>query len=101
MALADGLGAGIPEITEEVIRFNGPRECGHPRNDELIIPYPSEQAEGIGPGQTAIDGDFFGAGVTVKHRSCNGDCCYETFMFEKSMDATERGRTKADCIRIT
>lgn len=89
VVLAGGLGKGPPEITDKVIRFNGPEECGHPPNDELVIPYPSNDAEGIGSSSTAIDGDFYGLGVTVKHRSCNGSCCYETFTLEKSMDASD------------
>ena len=86
VVLAGGLGKGPPEITKDVIRFNGPEECGHSANEELVIPYPSNDAEGIGPSSTAIDGDFFGVGVTVKHRCCNGSCCYETFTLEKAID---------------
>ncbi len=89
VVLASGLGKGPPEITDEVIRFNGPEDCGHPPNEELVIPYPSGDAEGVGSSATAIDGDFYGLGVTVKHRCCNGSCCYETFTFEKSMHASD------------
>ena len=39
--LAGGLGEGIPEITDDVIRFNGLNECGHAPTDDLVIPYPS------------------------------------------------------------
>ncbi|MGC9951682.1 MAG: hypothetical protein ABSF64_35465 [Bryobacteraceae bacterium] len=90
VVLAGGLGKGPPEITNEAIRFNGPEECGHLPNDELVIPYPSKDGEGIGPSETAIDGDFFGLGVTVKHRCCDGSCCYETFEFDKSMDTSDK-----------
>src|SRR5580704_19142324 len=90
VVLAGGLGKGPPEITDNLIRFNGPEECGHPANDELVIPYPSNAAEGIGSSSTAIDGDFYGLGVTVKHRCCNGSCAYETFTLEKSMDASNK-----------
>lgn len=83
VVLAGGLGTGPPEITERVICFNGPEQCGHPPNEELVIPYPSAEAEGVGPSWTAIDGDFYGVGVTVKHRCCNGSCCFETFAFER------------------
>src|SRR5713226_3530147 len=83
--LTGGLGEGPPEITDDGIRFNGPRKCGHPENEDLVIPYPSEAAHGIGPSATAIDGDFYGFGVTVAHRCCNGSCCYEPFSFPKSM----------------
>lgn len=84
--LADGLGEGIPEITDEVIRFNGLSECGHPQTDELVIPYPSEQAHGIGPSSTAIDGSYYDLGVTVKHRCCNGRCSFETFSFARTKE---------------
>ena len=81
--LAGGLGIGPPEITHERIWFNGPEQCGHPLNEDLIIPYPSPEAEGVGPASTAIEGDFYGVGVTVRHRCCNGSCSFETFSFER------------------
>jgi len=84
--LAGGLGKGPPEITDELICFNGPEDCGHPANEELAIPYPSIDAEGIGPSSTAINGDFYRLGVTLKHRCCNGSCCYETFSFPKALE---------------
>jgi hypothetical protein len=74
------------KFTMEVLRFNGPVNCGHPKNEELVIPYPSDSAQGIGPSTTAIDGDFYGVGVTVRHRCCNGSCCYETFELPKAME---------------
>ncbi len=64
--------------------FNGLRACWHPQNDELVIPYPSESAHGIGPNATAIDGDFHNVGVTLRHRCCNGCCSYETFLLSRS-----------------
>ena len=81
--LAGGLGEGIPEITDDVIRFNGLNECGHTPTDDLVIPYPSEHAHGIGPSSTAIDGSFHQLGVTVRHRCCNGRCSYESFCLAK------------------
>src|SRR5713226_3835346 len=62
--LAGALGDGPPEITEDAISFNGLNECGHPQTDELVIPYPSEHARGVGPSSTAIDGSYYGLGVT-------------------------------------
>lgn len=84
--LAGGLGEGTPEITEDVVRFNGLNACGHPPTDELVIAYPSEHAHGIGPSSTAIDGSFYELGVTVKHRCCNGRCSFETFCLAKSRE---------------
>ncbi len=95
VVLAGGLGTGPPEITDEVMRFNGPEDCGHPLNDELVIPYPSDDAQGVGSNATAIDGDFYGLGVTVKHRCCNGSCCFETFEFEKSLEVADKEPNQA------
>jgi hypothetical protein len=81
--LAGGLGTGPPEITGTLIRINGIQDCGHPANEELVIPYPTDDAEGIGPSTSAIVGDYYGIGVQVKHRCCNGSCAYETFVLDK------------------
>ena len=54
----------------------------------MVIPYPSEHAEGIGPSSTAIDGSFYDLGVTIKHRCCNGRCSFETFRLEKQLPPT-------------
>ncbi len=100
LELAGGLGTGPPEVTDDVIRFNGLTNCGHPKNDELVIPYPSDDAHGIGPSSTAIDGDFFGGGVTVRHRCCNGSCSYETFTFEKTINLRPHSKPDKDGLYI-
>jgi hypothetical protein len=82
---AGALGEGPSELSDEIIQFNGLIDCGHPANEELIISYPSPQAEGVGPSSTAIDGSFYDLGVTVRHRCCNGSCCYEAFTLGKAM----------------
>jgi len=74
--LADWDGKGMPTITDDLIRFNGASDCGHPENQDLIIPYPTPEAQGVGPNSTAIEGDFYGWGVTVQHRCCNGHCSF-------------------------
>lgn len=84
--LAGGLGEGPPVLNDDSICFNGLRECGHSPNEELIIPYPCESAQGIGPSATAIVGEFFNVGVTVRHRCCNGQCSFETFLLARSKD---------------
>ncbi len=84
--LAGGLGEGPPTITSELICFNGLDECGHTRNEDVSIPYPSADAQGVGPSSTAIDGSFYNLGVTLKHRCCNGRCSFETFTLRKSRD---------------
>ena len=83
--LAGRFGQGPPEITNQEIAFNGVDECGHPPAEDLVIPYPSEQAQGVGPSSTAIDGSFYDLGVTIKHRCCNGRCSFETFGLEKQL----------------
>src|SRR5437899_11644811 len=76
------------------------------QNEDLVIPYPSEAAHGVGPSATAIDGDFYGVGVTVAHRCCNGSCCYETFSFPQSMklqphdEPDEHGPTSTSSRRL-
>lgn len=86
IVLAGGLGEGLPEIMESAISFNGLNECGHPQTDEIMIPYPSEFAQGAGPSSTAIDGSFFNLGVTLRHRCCNGRCSFETFRLARTKD---------------
>lgn len=83
--LAGFAGEGPPEMTNALIRFNGLKDCGHPENQEIVIPYPSENAEGIGPSSTALERDPDGITTLIKHRCCNGQCCYETFSFPRSM----------------
>jgi hypothetical protein len=77
--LAGGLGKGVPEIDDDGIRFNGMHDCGHPKNEEISIPYPSEYAEGVGLSSSAVDETSEGLTTLLKHRCCNGNCDYETF----------------------
>ena len=84
--LAGPSGDGAPEITDEVICFNGLTECGHPKNEDILVPYPAESAEGIGPSSTAIDESGNGPITLVKHRCCGGSCVYETFNLPRCVD---------------
>lgn len=86
--LADGLGDGEPEITSQLVQFNGATRCGHPKNELISIPWPSEGAGGIGNGDDAIVGNWF-AGVELQTRACNGDCSYETFSFPRTIKLRE------------
>ncbi|HWE49597.1 MAG TPA: hypothetical protein VG273_07410, partial [Bryobacteraceae bacterium] len=81
--LAGPSGCDEPEITDDCIVFNGVSECEHPKNEEIVIPYPSDEARGIGPNSRAIVGDWYGWGVVLRHRCCNGDCAYESFVLPK------------------
>lgn len=80
--LADGCGEGEAIITFEDVCFNGPENCGHPKNHELGLVWPSQVAGGVNGSGNAIDGSWF-AGATVENRCCNGDCSYETFSFPR------------------
>jgi hypothetical protein len=93
--LAGAGGKGPPDISEELIRFNGLTECGHPKNDEIAVPYPLEDAEGIGPSSTAV-ANIDGLVSYLKHRTCNGSCSYETFSFPRSLDQTRRSEPAED-----
>jgi hypothetical protein len=83
--LADWKGENEPEIRENLIRFNGVCQCGHPKNEGIVIPYPAEQARGIGPSETAILGSWYEAGVELQHRCCSGQCCHEAFLFPRDV----------------
>ncbi len=89
--LAGGLGEGPPDITEQIVRFNGRTDCGHPKNEEISIPYPSEGAEGVGPNSSALDENADGVVTRVRHRCCDGRCSYETFSFPRSLDTKLHG----------
>lgn len=78
--LAGGSGEGEPRLDTENVCFNGTVNCRHPANHELVIPWPTAKAGGVGT--TAIAGHWF-AGVEISTRCCNGDCSYETFDFPR------------------
>lgn len=82
LKLAGPDGTGEPVINEDEISFNGARNCGHPKRYELVIPWPSEDAGGVMVDGCDIKGCWF-AGVIVETRICNGDCSYESFLFER------------------
>jgi hypothetical protein len=82
--LAGWDGRDEPTINDELIRFNGVDDCGHPKNEEIVVPYPLDDARGIGPSHNAI-GECDWA-VRLKHRCCGGSCSHETFAFPKVTD---------------
>lgn len=77
--LAGPLGEGLPEIDEDHISFNGLWHCGHVPNEEIRIPFPAVDAAGVGTSINAVEGSYFGMGTLLKHRTCDGNCSYETF----------------------
>jgi len=86
ISLAGGNGDGEPQVTEEGIIFNGNQHCGHLKNAEICIPWPSEHAKGIAGFTEDVESGHWFAGVTIDKRVCNGDCSYETFHFPRVME---------------
>lgn len=83
LVLAGPDGTGRPEIGPHVIAFNGRARCGHKRDTEIVIPWPTKGAGGIArSSESAKAGGWFG-GALVRERTCNGDCSYESFVFER------------------
>jgi len=83
--LGDARGEGEPIIDYDEVSFNGLRNCGHPKNHNIVIPWPSKTASGVGVSNTAIRGKWF-AGVELETRCCNGDCSYESFSFPRVIE---------------
>lgn len=80
--LAAGDGKEQPHIDAELICFNGVTACGHPENSAVVIPWPSENASGVGNG---YHGEQWFAGAKLDARTCDGDCSYETLYFPRSV----------------
>jgi hypothetical protein len=98
--LAGPLGEGLPEIDADHIAFNGLWHCGHAKNEEIAIPFPAPDAAGIGSSVDAVEGSYFGMGTLLKHRTCDGNCSYETFRLSRQCDDTARiakGRFANSC----
>jgi hypothetical protein len=85
--LADGVGKNISVLNNKEITFNGKRDCGHRKDEEIVIPWPSKDAGGVANNwkEDAKVGDWF-AGAEINKRTCNGDCSYETFKFPLKME---------------
>jgi len=81
--LAGPLGEGLPEIDSAHITFNGLWHCGHAENSEIVIPFPAAKAAGVGNSMDAVEGLYFGLGTRLRHRTCDGNCSYETFSFAR------------------
>lgn len=57
--LAGPLGGDLPEIDADHIAFNGLWECGHVKNEQIVIPFPAADAAGIGSSMDAVEGSYF------------------------------------------
>ena len=99
--LAGPLGDGEPVITNDEVIFNGSKNCGHPKNDAVVIPWPAETVKnGVAPkSEDAIVGSWF-AGVLLLQRTCNGDCSYETFYFPRVIDLKEKPLGEIDYYKM-
>ena len=98
--LAGPLGRDLPEIDADHITFNGQWDCGHVKNQEIVIPFPAANAAGIGTSINAVEGSYYGMGTLLKHRTCDGNCSYETFRLVRTchnMDKVENGRYSDSC----
>lgn len=82
--LAGSDGSGSPVITYDKILFNGCSICGHPANEEITIPWPTDNAGGIAdPFEQVQTGIWANVGALIEKRICNGDCSYESFYFPR------------------
>lgn len=81
--LGNGLGKGVPIVSVEEIYFNGLAACGHPKNSNISIPWPTATASGVNKGKPEA-GTWF-AGTTLDTRTCDGDCSYETVGFPRDI----------------
>jgi len=81
--LAGPLGEGLPVIDTDSIAFNGVWHCGHAKNEEIVIPFPVTDASGVGSSIDAVESSYFGMGTLLRHRTCDGNCSYETFSFSR------------------
>lgn len=88
--LADGRGDNIAVLNATEITFNGKQKCGHKKDEEIVIPWPSKNAGGVANNwlEDAKVGNWF-AGAEIEKRTCNGDCSYETFSFSLKMKIDE------------
>lgn len=91
--MAGPLGDGKPVITGDLIAFNGPANCGHSADFDLVIPWPTSDAGGVLAG--GIPGTWF-AGHMVDTRLCPGDCSYESFVLERIYAPMEWERPDED-----
>ena len=76
--LANPDGREEPEINSNFIGFNGVANCGHTPNPDVRLPWPIVTAHGVGTNA--------GQGGALPHRTCNGDCSYESHWFERVQD---------------
>lgn len=85
--LAGAGGVGLPEIGPSRISFNGIKDCGHAKNPNIYISFPTDEASGIGDSRNAI-AQANPPHVRLTRRTCDGTCNYESFPLERSMKSS-------------
>src|SRR5712691_5477126 len=83
LKLAGPMGVGLPEVTPEYLALNGASDCGHAKDESVVIPWPSPTAAGVGTSEEAKAGSWY-AGTMLASRTCNGDCSYESFSLPRT-----------------
>lgn len=93
-------GHGEPELTPQVIAFNGCRKCGH-RYRDLGKPWPSPTAAGVESTNHPVVGPWF-SGALLETRVCGGCCAGEPFAVDRvflvrDWDQQDDGRYFQSC----
>lgn len=92
LKLANWDGKGRPTLTAKKLAFNGSEKCGHPEDSSIGLCWPSPDAGGVASdGENAVTGSWF-AGPLLATRVCNGDCSYESFVFDQAEKKIEYQR---------
>ena len=86
-------------LEQRPLQWTGPH-CGHLNVDAVSIPCPAPGASGIGSSTTAVTDQYF-IGVEIKHQTCNGDCSYQSLIFDRvyqpKRDEISGGRAASSC----
>lgn len=86
VSLAGSDGEGKPIITYDKVSFNGSKHCGHPVDEDVTIPWPSDDAGGIAEAFEEAKAGRWNFGTMLQKRTCGGDCSYESFVFPRILD---------------
>lgn len=95
LKFAGPTGTGQPELTPQVVAFNGSKNCGH-RYRDLGKPWPSQTANGVEATNNPVSGPWF-SGALLETRVCGGCCAGEPFVvdrvfMQRAWDQLEKGK---------
>lgn len=98
--LAGPTGHGKPEITDNIIAFNGEKHCGH-RYRDLGSPWPSPTAGGVNETTEPVVGPWF-SGAMLQTRTCGGSCASAPFVVDRRFlvrewDQLDKGKYFSHC----